>query len=171
MSRDRLIKRLKWYYPTERFHAYVTFPVILLFLLFIHPIRDMVLMTYGFVVCIIILYQGQWYWKLKLDRLQGEQIDQEKNLDFFRKWKYRNGLLIFFMIPVFLFQAYLWTWDFFTKDIVLWAIVVNVFAVLEHINYYHIQLMIDNKYDMRFVVKNKRLKTASLAKDLKENKI
>jgi hypothetical protein len=171
VSKTRLIKRLKWYYPTEKFHAYVTFPVLLLYVLFTNPIGDIILLTYGLIICTIILYQGQLYWKLKLYRLQGKEIDQETNIQFFRKSKRLNWRLIALMIPVLLIQLYLQNWDIESNDMFYWGILANVLAILEHINYYYTQLMIDNQYDIAYVFRNKKLKKASLAKDLIENSI
>jgi len=53
----------------------------------------------------------------------------------------------------------------------VWGILANVFAVLEHVNYYHVQLSIDNAYDVEYVKRNRKLKKASLAKDMKEQEI
>ncbi len=171
MSKKRLIERLKWYYPLERFHTYVTFPVLLLYLLYRNPIENMILLSYGLIVCIIILYQGQLYWKLKLYRLTEKNINQDTNIRFFKKSKRLNWLLIVFMLPVLLIQLYIQKWNFESNDMFYWGILANVFAVLEHVNYYYIQLMVDNKYDVEYLIKNKRLKKSSLAKDLIENKI
>jgi len=171
MSKARLIKRLKWYYPTEKFHTYVTFPVLLLYLLFTNPIENMILLSYGLIVCIVILYQGQLYWKLKLKILTGKKINQANNIRFFKRSKRLNWLLILLMLPVLLFQLYIHQWNFKSNDMLLWGVLANVFGILEHINYYYIQLMIDNKYDIEYLLKNKRLKKASLAKDIAENKI
>ena len=171
MNKARLIKRLKWYYPIEKFHAYVTFPALLLFLLFTNPVGDLILISYGLIVCIIILYQGQLYWKLKLERLTEKHINQACNIRFFKKSKRFNWLLISGMIPVLLIQLYIQKWNFESNNMFYWGIFANVFAILEHINYYYLQLMIDNKYDVEYLFKNKKLKKASLAKDLIENKI
>ena len=51
------------------------------------------------------------------------------------------------------------------------ALFANIFGILEHINYYNRQLMIDNKSDLNYLLRNRKLKIASLAKDLKENKL
>ena len=51
------------------------------------------------------------------------------------------------------------------------AVFANIFGILEHINYYNRQLMIDNKSDINYLLRNRKLKIASLAKDLKENKL
>lgn len=131
----------------------------------------MILLSYGLIICIVILYQGQLYWKLKLNRLTGKNVNQEKNIRFFSKSKRLNWLLISLMPLVFLSQLYIQSWNFEDNDMLRWGILANVFAILEHVNYYHIQLMIDNKYDVEYLLKNRRLKQASLAKDLVENRI
>lgn len=169
MSKVRLIKRLKWYYPTERFHTFVTFPALLVYALFTYPPSEVVFLAYGLLVCIIILYQGQRYWKLKLDRLEEQKIEQEKNIRFFIKAKSINRLLISCMPILLMVLLYLNTWGY--NEMLLWGLLANVFAILEHINYYHTQLMVDNSYDVAFLVTNKRLKKASLAKDMEEKKI
>jgi hypothetical protein len=53
----------------------------------------------------------------------------------------------------------------------MWAVFANIFGILEHVNYYNRQLMIDNTQDLNYVIRNRKLKIASLAKDLKENKL
>lgn len=72
---------------------------------------------------------------------------------------------------VFVIQFYFSNWQVKTENLMLWAIVANVFGILEHINYYNRQLMIDNASDLNYVIRNRKLKIASSAKDLKENKI
>ena len=76
------------------------------------------------------------------------------------------------LIPlIFGIQLYLTDWTIITENRMLWACIANVFGILEHINYYNRQLMIDNTSDLSYVMRYKKLKIASLAKDLKENKI
>lgn len=171
MSKTRLIKRLKWYYPTEKFHTYVTAPGLLLYLFFINSFEKIIFLSYGLIVCIMILYQGQYYWKLKLKRLEGEDVEQDKNIWFFKKSKRLNWILILLMLPVLLIQLCMQSWSRWTNNMLAWGILANVFAILEHINYYYTQLMIDNKYDIEYLVKNRKLKKASLARDLNENRI
>ena len=171
MSKARLIQRLQWYYPTEKLHAYGTFPLILLYAIVTNPISEIVLLIYGMILCIIVLYQGQHYWKLKLWRLRGQKINQTQELQFFRKSKKVNVVLILLMPVIFLFQWYVNQANPEPTSMFYWGILANVVAMLEHINYYHIQLMIDNKYDLQYVTRNKRLKRSSLAKDLEEQQI
>lgn len=170
MQKQRLIDRLKWYGPLEKFHAFVTAPAMLLYGNFHFSIRESVFLSYGLIVCILILYQGQHYWKLKLHRLQNKPIDQNKNIQFFRRWKKLNILLISIMPVVFLIQTALDGWKIIPDNVLFWSILANVFAILEYINYYHIQLMIDNSEDFHYVLRNKRLKIAGLSNDLRRGR-
>lgn len=165
-TKQRLITRLTWYYPLEKLHTFVTFPLFIALVVYSYPIKEIIFITYGLLVCIYILYQGQKYWKIKLSRLRGQPIDQEKNLKFFKKSKKINVILIGVIPVFFILQLWLLNWKTTMSRLFFFSILVNAFAVLEHINYYHIQLMIDNKYDFLYVFRNKKLKQASLANDL-----
>lgn len=171
MSKRKMIKRLKSYYPMERFHAFVTFPAILIYLILENSFTDIFFLLYGVLICIIILIQGQHYWKLKLYRLMNKPFNQEKNLNIFKNSKKINLILIGLIPIIFGFQFYLNEWQFIPENLILWGVLANLFAVLEHINYYNRQLMIDNSSDLEYLKRNKRLKVASLAKDLKENEL
>lgn len=165
-TKQRLIQRLKWYYPLERLHAFVTFPFFIVLAWYLYPLKETIFITYGLVVCTYILFQGQKYWKIKLSRLRNQSIDQEKNLRFFEQSKKINVFLLGLIPIFFVIQLWLMNWEITMNRLFLFSVFVNIFAVLEHINYYHIQLMIDNKYDFLYVLRNKKLKRASLANDL-----
>lgn len=169
MTRARLIKRLKWYYPLEKIHTFFTFPLLLFNLLFSQPIKEIIFPLYGLIVCIILLYQGQLYWKLKLQRLKGITINQEYYISFFQKSKKINIVLLVLIPLFFLIQLVLQEWKI--SKMLLWGMLANAFAVSEYVNYYHTQLMYDNKYDLEYLIRNKSLKKASLAKDLTEKRI
>lgn len=87
MSKNYLINRLKWYYPLERMHALVTFPSLMLYVIYNNPLKDILFLMYGLILCVIILFQGQHYWKLKLHKLLRKDVDQERSLFFFRNSK------------------------------------------------------------------------------------
>ncbi|WP_068590446.1 hypothetical protein [Cochleicola gelatinilyticus] len=169
--KQKLTNRLKWYYPLERFHALFTFPVLAIYAVFHYSIQDLVFLLYGFVLIIFILWQGQQYWKLKLYRLTDVDFDEKKNLSWFTTAKKINVSLIAGIPVVFLLQWCLNDWNMLTNDTLGWAIVANTFGILEHINYYHTQLMVDNPSDFSYIRKHKKLKRASLAKDLYEHKL
>ncbi len=171
MSKARLIRRLEWYYPTERFHTYGTVPMLIFLVLVYNKEADVIFLIYGLLVCMYILYQGQRYWKLKLLRLKKMPFDLPSNLAFFNAAKKRNQLLIAIMPVVFWVQYFLIDGRDGSRSLLIWGILANMFALLEYINYYHLQITIDNKYDWQYLLRNKRLKRASLAKDLADGEI
>ena len=171
MSKTELIQRLNKTYKMERSHAFITFPAITVYLLFTNSPLEIVFLLYGLTLCIFILIQGQHYFKLKLQSLKGITFDQNRSLLFFRKTKKLNLIFIVLIPFVFILQLFLNNWTIKTENMIYWAIAVNVFGILEHINYFNRQLMIDNSSDLNYVVKNRKLKIASLAKDLLENEI
>lgn len=171
MSKQKLVDRLSWYYPLEKLHAFLTFPGLMIYLILKNPFSDIVFLIYGLLVCNFILLQGQHYWKLKLQRLTHKQFDQEPNIRLFKKAKKVNSVLIALIPLVLLFQLSLYNWSIPVGNLFMWAICANCFAILEHINYYYIQLMVDNKSDLSYVLTNKRFKIASLKKDLSEGEI
>lgn len=171
MIRQQLIDRLKWYYPLERTHAFLTFPAMIVYMAFHHPFTDILFLVYGLLVCILILIQGQHYWKLKLYRLTGKPFDQGYHIGLFQKARKVNLVFIGLIPVMFIIQLYFNQWSIPTGELFIWALVANCFAILEHINYYNIQLMIDNMSDVQYVLRNKRFKTASLKKDLMDGEI
>jgi len=170
MSKDKLIKRLSWYYPTERFNVFLFIGVIVFVLVKFSPI-DTIFLLYGLFLITFILLQGQHYWKLKLYRLTDRPFDQNKNLVLFRKAKTINNFLIGLIPLILFFQLYLSNWKFTNDNFIFWAFSANILGILEHINYYYRQLMIDNTSDFNYIKRNRKLKIASLKKDLDENKI
>jgi hypothetical protein len=171
MSKKDLIHRLNKTYTMERSHAFITFPALTIYLLYTNSPLDIVFLLYGLILCTFILFQGQHYFKLKLQSLKGITVDQNTSLLFFRKLKKLNLIFIGLIPFVCILQIFLNNWSIKNGNLIYWAIAANVFGILEHINYYNRQLMIDNSSDLNYVIKNKKLKVASLAKDLLENKI
>jgi len=170
MRRDKIIKRLEWYYPTELFNAWL-FTGITLFVIYTHKITDTFFLVYGLTIMTFILFQGQHYWKLKLYRLTNKKFDEAKNLKLFRIAKQINVVLIAIIPFVFTLQLMVTNKHIKENDLFLWGILANVIGILEYINYYQRQIMIDNLSDIKYLIRNKRLKVASLKKDLDESKI
>ncbi|MFA7447104.1 MAG: hypothetical protein WCY77_01570 [Weeksellaceae bacterium] len=170
MSKSKLIKRLSWYYPMEKLHAFVTFPALLIYVLYSYSLKESIFLVYGLLICICILYQGQHYWKLKLKKLKGESFDNDKNIRFFQFFKKINLILMGLIPFVFIVQMEYYDWNFANNKLLYWGLAANIFGILEHINYYHTQLMVDNLADVNYILRNKKLKQASLAKDLLNGK-
>ncbi|QAA83128.1 hypothetical protein EI546_16055 [Aequorivita sp. H23M31] len=152
-----------------KFHAFITFPLMTTYFLSLNPFIKSIFFN-GMLLCIFILYQGQRYWHLKLKRLENKPFSQSENLQFFKKRKRINWLLISGIPVVLIFQFLTVDWLSMDSEIILWSVLANLFAVLDHINCYHRQLMVDNSEDLKYLIRNKRFKKASLAKDLQENR-
>lgn len=169
-TRIRLIKRLDGYYKIEGFNALWIF-VFSLYILFKNDIKEVVFLTYGIWFMVYILIQGTHYWRLKMLSLKGENFDQSYQIRLFKNFKRTNQVLCLGIPIVFAIQWYIYPDGMGTTSIFYWSLFTNAFAVAEHINYYHKQLSYDNLYDWQYLKRNKRLKVASLKKDLEEGKI
>lgn len=169
MLKDKLIKRLEWYYPTERLNAWASVGLMLYVLISYEPTHTFFLL-YGLLLMSFILFQGQYYWKLKLYRLKNTEIDQASNLKLFRRCKQINVMMIAFL-PILLVGQWLIISHTPDTHLFLWGLLASIVGILEHINYYHRQLMIDNLPDLKYLIRYRRLKIASLKKDLDENKL
>ena len=166
--KEKLIKRLQWYYPTERNFAYA-FSIVLIYLVIKYPTCDQLLLWYGLAVMVVVLFQGQYYWLLKLRKLEGVYFEETAPLALFKKCQRINWILIALMPVCLGWQLYL-NEDRQADTIYQgWALAANGFAISEHINYYYYQLMIDTKSDLAYVIHYRGLKRSSLYKDLKEN--
>lgn len=150
----------------EKLHAFVTFPALLIYVLYSYSLKESIFLVYGLLICICILYQGQHYWKLKLKKLKGESFDNDKNIRFFQFFKKINLILMGLIPFVFIVQMEYYDWNFANNKLLYWGLAANIFGILEHVNYYHTQLMVDNPADVNYILRNKKLKQASLAKDL-----
>lgn len=170
MPKDKLIKRLEWYYPTEKYNAWL-FAGITLYVFIAFEFSNSFFLIYGLLLMTFILFQGQHYWKLKLYLLKNKEISQAKNLKLFRMCKKINTVMIA-IIPVLLLLQWIMIKDNSdNKNLILWGLLANLIGLLEHINYYYRQLMIDNLPDLMYVIRNKTLKVASLKKDIEEGRL
>lgn len=107
--------------------------------------------------------------KLKLHQLTHKAFEQPSNIRFFNTCEQINVKLIVLMPAFIVFQVYLIGWQLSNNSFLL-GLVVNLFALLEHTNYYRSQLMIDSQHDWKYLVTNKKLKITSLAKDVTNQK-
>jgi hypothetical protein len=169
MNKPQLMRRLTYLFTTERFFVYV-FSALLVYVLLAYPFPSVVLLLYGLGVVTYLLFQGQRYWQLKRDRLRGTPIPKTTPWAFFRQSKGINQWLVGFMPLVCLLQLQLLGWPTTAEKGLLLAVLTNGFGVLEYVNYYHRQLMIDTGADVQYLRRHHKLKVASLAKDLAEQK-
>lgn len=122
----------------------------------------------SFIYLEFLLLQGTVYWYVKWKRLKTEKnsvtpIKLVKQLKSLIKWN------IAWMIaaPV-----------GFIVDVVKWApalpisglsvsAFIYIFACIEYINYFHVQLSYDNRSDLKYLFITRRLKQSCLRKDFK----
>jgi hypothetical protein len=133
---------------------------------FFYPIRSIILLLYGLGVITYLLFQGQRYWQVKLTGLLRNPLPTATHLTFFNRARKMDRWLLRFMPLVGLLQVLLLKGQYTSSTRFLLAVLANCFAVLEYINYYHWQLMIDTKADVTYLRLHRRLKEAGLARDL-----
>ncbi|MBD3107908.1 general stress protein [Bacillus sp. AGMB 02131] len=115
-----------------------------------------------------ILLQGVIYWYIKWSRLRKENrlSTPVVVIKWFRRLQKVNVLLLVIGLLSFVIDFYKWRPAIPEGGFSL-SIFIYVFAVLEYINYYHIQLSYDNRSDIQHLLKTKRLKEAAIRKDLR----
>ncbi|MFP8487873.1 hypothetical protein ACKGJO_02150 [Gracilimonas sp. Q87] len=168
--KQRLIKKLQWTFQVEGMNA-VMFFGILIFINAAYDFRDLIFLSYGLLMMSFILLQGTYYWWKKLSVLEDKHIFQNRTLNRFEKFRDKNKVGIALIPFVLLVQWFISGQSLGSDNFIAWALIANAFAVLEYINYYHLQLMYDNRYDLRYLLRHKKLKEASLRKDLRDQQI
>ncbi|MGG3805434.1 general stress protein [Metabacillus fastidiosus] len=118
-----------------------------------------------------LLVQGSIYWYSKWNRLRKENISVTpvRVVQWLVRIKRWNIWLII-VIPVsFIIDFFTYYPSFPTGGLSI-AGFIYIFAILEYINYFHIQLSYDNPADIKYLLKHKRLKQACLSKDFERIK-
>lgn len=117
------------------------------------------------------MLQGVLYWYSKYRQLQKENstvtpIEVIRILKKIQKW----NICIIIMTPIFFAIDFLR----FNPSLPVGGIKISafiyLFAILEYINYFHIQLSYDNRSDIKYLLTNKKLKRAILKKDFERLK-
>ncbi len=165
-ERARLIRRFRWYQPTELMNARAAL-IGAVVVPYFNGLRHGWLLTYCILLVAMILFQGAWYWKLRLRRLEGLSVAPASEWIRFTKWKRWNVILLLLAPVVAVLQWMLSGGRFAPEAHFLWSAAALLMAVLEHVNYYHLQLTHDTLPDLRRLFRERRLKEAQLAKDLR----
>ena len=168
--KNRLIERLDGYYKLEGFNAALFFGISI-YVLLKNNVDEVIFLTYGIWFMVYILVQGTIYWWIKMLSIKGKSIDQKYYIRLFKRFRITNIVFGFAIQIILLIKWYINPDAIGWNSLFYWALFANAFAIAEHINYYNKQLMYDNPYDWQYLKHNKRLKEASLKKDLKEQKI
>lgn len=108
-----------------------------------------------------LLLQGAGYWQLKLKAVVQRQSLPAFFHPLYRFFQYSNVVLIACVAAAIAMH------DAATQTDLLWACGLLTFALAEHINYYHYQLMYDTSAAFAYLRRNGRLRKAALGLDLK----
>jgi len=153
MRKDRLISRLRQLYILEFFNIFF---LPFAFWLFGHS-RNQDLGVNSFVTMTlngILLFEGSYLWFCIL-----RQLITKEQFDFIRTFKALKTLNfgLFILTAVILaLNPFLGTLDKIGTTLFFGL------AILEHVNYFEIQLMYDNKNDINYIRQHRRLKVAKL---------
>ncbi|URM34673.1 general stress protein [Cytobacillus firmus] len=167
--KNRVLKRLSYLYTGESM-SLIMFVFISYLVNFTYPdlqLYSLFSFWSSFLLLEFILLQGTIYWFVKWKRLKRENTSVAPVTLVQRLWitkKWNVGMIT--VIP-----------GAFVADYVIWhpavppgfaiAGFIYVFAVLEYINYFHIQLSYDNRSDINSLKQTKRFKQACLSKEFK----
>lgn len=113
-----------------------------------------------------LLLQGSVYWHFKWKGLKrGNRSITPISLVRLLKHLQKVNIFVIILAPA-LFLIDVWRWQAALPVMGL-SIVGGIYTlgVLEYINYFHIQLSYDNRSDMKYLMKTKRLKQACISKD------
>ncbi|WP_431030190.1 general stress protein [Lysinibacillus sp. LZ02] len=122
----------------------------------------------SFILLELLLLQGTIYWYAKLKRLRNENTATPpiKLVRQLHLCKTLNIILIILPIIAFTFDIIKGYPSLPLGGLAI-AFFIYIFAVLEYINYFYIQLSYDNSSDIRHLLKNKKLKQSCMNKDFK----
>ena len=166
--RRQVEKRLSYLYTGESM-AVVGFIIVSFLLNKAYPQLQLYSLTsfwLSFFLLELLLVQGSIYWYSKWKRLKRENtsvtpIQMVQQLKKIQKWN-----ISLMIVPPFIFVIDFLQWyPSLPIDGLSISGFIYIFAILEYINYFHIQLSYDNSSDIKYLLKSKRLKQACLSKD------
>ncbi|MFJ7859346.1 hypothetical protein ACIQZM_15785 [Peribacillus sp. NPDC097206] len=117
---------------------------------------------YAFVVLEFILLQGSLYWFLKWKQAKQKKFVglPSAQLRIFRAFKKINMVLILIGLLVAVYQFIFFSVGHY------WFIFLYAFAIIEHINYYHIRLSYQTPEELKEFFHQKKFRPSILAKEL-----
>ncbi|MGW8428165.1 hypothetical protein ACWGJQ_22210 [Peribacillus simplex] len=167
---QKRVKRKLFHLYTGELMATVIFAVLWVSFLMQHDWTDSYLTSfssvYAFVLLEFILLQGSLYWFLKWKRAKENDYAHlpYTQLRIFLFFKRVNLFLIATGIVVFFYQLKA------VESGIYWYLFLYVFAIIEHINYYHFRLSYQSPDEMKELIRQRGLRKSILAKELNELK-
>ena len=163
-TKEKLIKRLQYLWTWELFDTFFL-PAVFVWIVLMRDGRIGIFTIYSLLCLDLILWQGVAYWRLKLEAVRRDQPIDPYRLRPFQAWKKINWLVLGLLPFVLLIRGFLaggWQFNF-----ELWAgAFLYLLAFLEQVNYFYYQLMYDYPEDWKNLVRNRKLKKASLRRAL-----
>ena len=168
--KKRIEKRLSYLYSGELF-GFVSFIFVSYLFNYVYPslqLYSLYSFWLSFILLECLLLQGIIYWYIKLNRLKTKHtsVTPIKLVRRLHQLKPINIFLIIFSIIAFIYDFLTWYPSFPLGGLRI-SFIIYLFAVLEYINYFHIQLSYDNLSDIKYLVRSKKLKKSCMSKDFK----
>lgn len=165
-----LEKRFKYLYTGERF-AIILFVPLGFLIHYAYPnlqLYSLLSFWSSFFLLVFILLQGTYYWHSKWKRLitENKSITPIRTVRLLKKAKAINVGIIIFSIVSFVFDILVY-YPSLPISGLLFSGFIFIFAILEFINYFYIQLSYDNLSDINYLIKTKKFKRSCLSKDFK----
>ena len=165
-----LERRFKYLYTGERFAIILLVPLGFL-IHYEYPnlqLNSLLSFWASFFLLVFILIQGTYYWHSKWKRLitENKSITPIRTVRLLKKMKVINVGIIIFSIILFVIDVLIY-YPILPINGLLVSGFIFIFAILEFINYFYIQLSYDNLSDIRYLIKTKKLKRSCLRKDFK----
>lgn len=163
LMKDQLQKRLHYLWTFELLNALFVFPFCYYaigarFRLGWYSLASLAL------VCAILLV-GAAFWFQKSRALAASKLfARPEARRCFRTSKLVFGAALTAMIGLLIVRAFFQ--DNASPAELAAGSALSVLALLEYVNYYFVQLMYDNRADLRYLLRNRRLKRAVMARDL-----
>lgn len=120
--------------------------------------------AYGLALVSVILIEGAHYWHLKLRSLRTKRPLPN---GFRRRFARFRTLNVVLLASCPLVAGLLHLLGLGSGSDLFFGSLLAGFAVLEHVNYFHVQLMHDNRADLAYLLRHRRLRRAPLADDLR----
>ena len=116
----------------------------------------------GLGLVVFILMQGSLYWYLKLRVVRRRRLLSKPTcVRLFKVLRTVNQIMLAISGGYYLVRTSGTIGSDLKVGIIFW-----VLAVLEYVNYFHRQLLYDSTTEMRHVLRNRKLKISSLARDM-----
>lgn len=168
--KNKLENRLAYLYRGER-NGLIIFIVISYLFNQVYPnlqLYSLFSFWMSFLLLEFLLLQGTFYWYTKLKRLRIENtsVTPIRTIRQLQRCKKMNMLLIMLSIFAFVFDIVRLYPSLPIGGLSI-AGFIYIFAVLEYINYFYVQLSYDNISDVKYLLKSKKLKKACISKDFK----